>query len=410
MASEENILRLIRIQATQSMDTQAHMNKVYGNVVMGHENVVRDDDSIWYRDDEKHLSYCAESRDGVTLLTSSIECSSGHENEPMLDDFKICLNILDAVASHNHPIYTTFTIFAPEAENEDRATSYLEAYAQHLNKNKLGVGYINGCLFSILETGEDEQYTKHYFVSSTNQAAAKNLKSTIDEIKKVATQTAHLSRLNIESDTFTSALKPGETEISERTESFLWNLLEPKPVALETLESWLGYIMERDASLSAMISAIREKLVESRVSVSRIEDVFVRLNEARYQDQPSSLEGEIRAYKRIPETYENFLVRSDALKARLGTVMESVRTYLSIQQQKLSLEEQKASKEQLVRLVDLQEIFHKVEIFILAVYITEMARIVFEVIAESNALILTALFIPVALVAAVGVTRLLHGR
>ena len=128
------------------------------------------------------------------------------------------------------------------------------------------------------------------------------------------------------------------------------------------------------------------------------------------KDQPSSLEGEIRAYKRIPETYENYLVRSDALKARLGTVMESVRTYLSIQQQKLSLEEQKASKEQLVRLVDLQEIFHKVEIFILAVYITEMARIVFEVVAEHNALILTALFIPVALVAAIGVTRLLHGQ
>ena len=410
MASEKNIFRLIRIQAAPIMDTRAYMNQVYDNVVMGHENVVRDDDSIRYMDDEKHLRYSAESRDGVTLLTSSIGYSSGHGNEPMLGDFKICLNKLDAVASHNHPIYTTFTIFASEAEDEERATSYLEAYAQYLNKSKLGVGYINGCLFSILETGEDEQYTKHYFVSSTNQATAKNLKPTIDEIKKVATQTAHLSRLNIESDTFTSALKPGETEISERTESFLWNLLEPKPVALETLESWLGYIMERDASLSAMISAIREKLVESQVSVSRIEDVFLRLNEAKYQDQPSSLEGEIRAYKRIPETYENYLVRSDALKARLGTVMESVRTYLSIQQQKMSLEEQKASKEQLVRLVDLQEIFHKVEIFILAVYITEMARIVFEVVAEHNALILTALFIPVALVAAIGVTRLLHGR
>jgi hypothetical protein len=37
------------------------------------------------------------------------------------------------------------------------------------------------------------------------------------------------------------------------------------------------------------------------------------------------------------------------------------------------LEEQKASKAKLVRLVGLQKIFHKVEIFILAVYMTEMA-------------------------------------
>jgi uncharacterized membrane protein len=110
----------------------------------------------------------------------------------------------------------------------------------------------------------------------------------------------------------------------------------------------------------------------------------------------------------IPKTYEDYLVRSETLKARLGTVMDSVRTYLSIQQQKLTLEEQKASKEQLVRLVGLQEIFHKIEIFILAVYMTEMARIIFEVVAESEATLLTAIFIPVALVVAVLVSRLLH--
>jgi len=104
--------------------------------------------------------------------------------------------------------------------------------------------------------------------------------------------------------------------------------------------------------------------------IARIEDLFRRLNERRFNEEPTSLDGEIRAYNRIPKTYENYLVRSEALKARLGTVMDSVRIYLSIQQQKLTLEEQKASKEQLVRLVSLQEIFHKVEIFILAVYMT----------------------------------------
>jgi hypothetical protein len=110
----------------------------------------------------------------------------------------------------------------------------------------------------------------------------------------------------------------------------------------------------------------------------------------------------------IPRTYEDYLVRSESLKARLGTVMDSVRTYLSIQQQKLALEEQKASKEQLVRLVGLQEIFHKVEIFILAVYMTEMARIIFDVVAGGESGLLTAIFIPVALVVAVGVSHILH--
>ena len=57
MASEKNIFRLIRIQAAPIMDTRAYMNQVYDNVVMGHENVVRDDDSIRYMDDKKHREY-----------------------------------------------------------------------------------------------------------------------------------------------------------------------------------------------------------------------------------------------------------------------------------------------------------------------------------------------------------------
>jgi hypothetical protein len=166
--------------------------------------------------------------------------------------------------------------------------------------------------------------------------------------------------------------------------------------------------MEREASLSAMISSMRGNLIEAQGTVSRIHEIFRRLNEGSFGEEPSSLEGEAGVYDKVVKTYEDYLVRSEALKARLGTVMESVRTYLSIQQQKLTLEEQKASKEQLVRLVGLQEIFHKVEIFILAVYITEMARIVFEVVAEHDALLFTAIFIPVALVIAIVVTRLLH--
>jgi dGTP triphosphohydrolase len=186
--------------------------------------------------------------------------------------------------------------------------------------------------------------------------------------------------------------------------------MKPEPVGLETLESWLGYIMEREASLSAMISAMRGNLIEARSIISRIEGVFRRLNELSFNGEPMCIEGEAIAYSRMPKIYENYLVRSEALKARLGTVMDSVRTYLSIQQQKLTLEEQKASKEQLVRLVGLQEIFHKVEIFILAVYITEMVRIIFEALAENESTLLTAIFIPVALVMAVGVTRLLHRK
>lgn len=96
------------------------------------------------------------------------------------------------------------------------------------------------------------------------------------------------------------------------------------------------------------------------------------------------------------------------MKERVATVREEIRTYLSLQQQKITIEEQKASREQLVRLVNLQEIFHKVEIFIVAVYITEMVKIIFEVLVHKIAHLLTAFFIPVALFLAWQISHLLH--
>lgn len=100
-------------------------------------------------------------------------------------------------------------------------------------------------------------------------------------------------------------------------------------------------------------------------------------------------------------------MRSEALKARFGTVMDSVRTYLSIQQQKLTLEEQKASREKLMRLVRLQETLHKLKVIIVAVYILERAKIVFEVVAHEQAGVLSVVFIPVALLLSVTIIRVL---
>lgn len=61
----------------------------------------------------------------------------------------------------------------------------------------------------------------------------------------------------------------------------------------------------------------------------------------------------------------------DALRIQLNTILDAVRTYLGIQQQRLSIEEQASSKDQLIRLVNLQEILHKLEILIVAVYCIE---------------------------------------
>jgi hypothetical protein len=407
---ERRVFRIIRTQVIHKIDSKALMNLVHDAIKTKYENVVVVGDSIRLQEKRRQLYYNVEPRGDFALATSTIEYSPDLGSMEIVDVYTRFFDEFDEVVNLTSHILTTFTVFVPEVNDEANAISILETYSQQLGKRRLGVGTVRGCIFSILESRDDDQYTKHYFVSplKTTHNKPNGFNKVMDDVKDVAIHTARLSKLNMESRSFVSALKPGEIEISERTEAFLWNLMKPEPVELETLESWLGYIMEREASLSAMISSMRGNLIEAQGTVSRIHEIFRRLNEGSFGEEPSSLEGEAGVNDKVVKTYEDYLVRSEALKARLGTVMESVRTYLSIQQQKLTLEEQKASKEQLVRLVGLQEIFHKVEIFILAVYITEMARIIFEVVAEHDALLITAIFIPVALVISIVVTRLLH--
>jgi hypothetical protein len=405
-------LRIIRLQIIQSIEKYAFTEQVHEAITARYKDVTKGEDTLELKVNGGQLQYKIEALEDFTVLTSTIRYNADPGNEDIVNVGMRLFDEFDPLITLPPPVFTTFFIFAPETIDEAHASALIDAYSRQLSKPTIGISIVRECLFSILESrSESEQFNKYYFVSpikSSHDTLPQNFNETIEDIKTVAIHSAQLSRLHWGSNSFFSALKPGEVEISERTETFLWNLMQPEPVGLETLESWLGYIMEREASLSAMISAMRGNLIEAQLIISKIESVFRRLNERSFNEEPTSLEGEIKKYNMIPKTYEDYLVRSEALKARLGTVMDSVRTYLSIQQQKLTLEEQKASKEQLVRLVGLQEIFHKIEIFILAVYMTEMARIIFEVVAESEATLLTAIFIPVALVVAVGISRLLH--
>jgi len=345
----------------------------------------------------------------LTCIISTITPRAGLKVEAQIDRGRGMLDQQATLLPLLNDALMTLDICTPGSSSEDDASVKLEAWSRRLSGPITGTGIAKGCILSMLVPLKGDLTHKNYFLSPTKPSKSlKGFGEALTEIKNIALCSAQLNRLERSSRNYITAYKPGEAEISERIDSYQWELLRPEPVKMETLESWLGYIMEREASLSAMISAVRANLVEAGLIVSRVEDSLRRLNEGSFRDYPSCSEAIGREYSAATRKYDDFIVATEALKARLSTVMENVRTYLSVQQQKLTLDEQKSSKEQLVRLVGLQETFHKIEIFILAVYMTEMARIVFDVVAGEEAGLLTAIFIPVALLGAVGVSRLLH--
>lgn len=359
-----------------------------------------------------------EKLEKLLVFSSTVKYDSGYELRNVIDNGLNLFDFSSFVSSSTRPdLLSTFVTFIPLTKDEGLARSLVDQYSDCLARSKIGIGIVRGCLLSILESGieEEELFNRYYYLSPyllPSGEAEKRAEEILDDIKHLAVCTAQISKLYSGCRNFFS-LESGETEVAEKTEEFLWKLRPSarrpaERVDLKTLESWLDFIMERDSTISAVAATMRVNRMEAKLIVDRIEDVFEKLNERSFEDHPRNFELELRAYNKAIEPFEKTIVRSEALKARLGTVMDEVRTYLSLQQQKITIDEQKASREQLVRLVNLQEILHKLEILIVAFYITEMASLVFEALAHEIAPLLTAAFIPLALLVAVGISRLLH--
>ena len=411
-------LRVVKIQVFQGgvKNREALSDEVTQVIKKKYGDVLEKDDAIELSIGEVLCQFRMEHLPNFFVLKSTIRYRHDYDLAKVLDDDLKYFDLASSLPSFN--LLSSLVILLPMTKDELVATTLVERYSSHLSRPRIGIGLVRGCLFSILgsEKEEEDLFNRYYFLSPLylqEEVCEKRIEEILSDIRELVVQIAELSEICNDSKRFFITLEPGEREVKERTEEFLWEVMySPKAhelsAGLESLEAWLSYMTQRKSALSAMIADMRLKYMKVKSIVSKLENLFKKMDEKSFEDYPKNSETEIETYKEALRPFENYLARSEILRARLDNVMETIRMYLSLQQQKITIEEQKSSKEQLVRLVNLQEIFHKVEIFIVAVYITEMAKVVFEVLAHERANLLAAMFIPAALLLAVGVSRLLH--
>ena len=173
------------------------------------------------------------------------------------------------------------------------------------------------------------------------------------------------------------------------------------------LEDSLKEITIQFSRLSTLTNSMRRDNVKAKALIRSAKRLLSVWNEKTIEELPLTSSVELDELEDLVMPFSDFIERTEALTMQFNTVLDSVRTYLGIQQQKLSLAEQSSSREQLVQLVNLQETLHKLEVLVVAFYLTEMARIVFEVVLSESANLLTVLFIPVALLASSLISRML---
>ena len=173
------------------------------------------------------------------------------------------------------------------------------------------------------------------------------------------------------------------------------------------LEDSLKEITIQFSRLSTLTNSMRRDNVKAKALIRSAKRLLSVWNEKTIGELPLTSSVELDELEDVVAPFSDFIERTEALTMQFNTVLDSVRTYLGIQQQKMSLSEQSSSRKQLIQLVSLQETLHKLEVLVVAFYLTEMARIVFEVVLSESANLWTVLFIPVALLSSLLLSRML---
>ena len=319
---------------------------------------------------------------------------------------------LEAIMSRK-PL-STFILRIGWSESLEKAQLVLKEY---LNQGKYSIrsmGIVHGCLLATLEESSifSQSLRRNIIVISFDheiEEARRIVWKICSDLTSLASYTGRLNQLRLNCNPILNQIDASERSTQFRINEIFVGLRRPvKEVKIEDLEDVLREVTTLFSSLSVLVGAMRRDYVKAQSLLRNAVSLFKTWNEKPLNYYPTNSLMEIDSYEDLIAPFKDFISRVDALRTQLNTVLDTVRTYLGIQEQKLSIEEQASSKDLLARLVSLQEVLHKLEILIVAFYITEMGRLIFDVIAHEISGILTIAFIPIALFMSVAILRLLH--
>ncbi len=239
--------------------------------------------------------------------------------------------------------------------------------------------------------------------------AIRQLYNFIEGVARYASLAGRLVKLFRDRATVLEHIESSERNTQERVQDILGNVRRP-PDQIEPSD--LGAMLTEVSGIFSRLTTITGSVKRDHIAVKRylhrIESQFNTWNEKPVTGYPTNSSVETRRFEEMVNFFGDNVDRLEALRTQLDTLLDTIRTYVGIQQQNVSVEEQRDTKKLVARMVTLQEVLHKLEILIVAFYITEMGRLVFEAVAHDMVDVLTVAFIPIALLLAIGIRRLLH--
>jgi hypothetical protein len=301
------------------------------------------------------------------------------------------------------------------ATRKERAVKLLKDHVERFEERVEGAAFIGGNLVARLSKPKE---TSRGVVSRVwmvipygggREEAARRVWAFALDASSLAAYLGEMSSLFSKRELMFRLMDASEKSTQFRINEILAELRRPvDEIEIGGLEEILKEITIQFSRISTMVSSMRRDYVKARSLLRSLRSLVKRWREEPMEGVVGISSYEMERFEEMIAPFSDFIVRAEAMMSQLNTVLDSVRTYLGIQQQKISIAEQASSKEQLIRLVNLQEILHKLEVLIVTVYLTEMGSIVFETLFHEWAKLLTMIFIPIALFTSILLIRILH--
>ncbi len=344
----------------------------------------------------------------LVAVGSSIT-SDNHRFEYSPDEHSALIKGLMELIPSN-PDYS-ITLTMNYSSSGDGHKKSLQSHSKESGLTLTSVGNIEGCLLAAFDGGgsspaSDRDYQVFIDVKDREVVPSSAWDLALKACKLVAIQ-GNIRHLTLERQPMLSQIDASESATQMWINEVLARMRRPiDEIKPNDLEELLKEITIQFSRLSTLTNSMRRDNVKAGALIRSAKRLLIGWNERPLGELPTNSSVELGEMEDAVAPLGDFIERTEALTAQFDTVLDSVRTYLGIQQEKLSLSEQSSSREQLVQLVSLQETLHKLEVLVVAFYLTEMARVVFETVTVSAGL-LTTLFIPVALLVSVLINRFL---
>lgn len=244
-----------------------------------------------------------------------------------------------------------FTIFIGLTDSQIDALSLLQQYSGYLGSPDKARGITRNCLVATFKkattTMDSCSAGRNFLISPFGQSTLEskfNLSNFCEDLAQSASIVGRLNNLCRSDEPFFKSITAAEQAAQGRNDDIFRNIWNLEQIELGVLKSWLGELTYMFSSLSVLTGAMRRDYAKAQAYLTEINDLLSKWKEKNFEGYSTNFSAEVMKCEALARPFKTFLDRSDALRTQIETILDTIRTYLSIRQQQQTTDILKATE------------------------------------------------------------------